>query len=339
MVFGLISSDFAELYSNTVSSPLRLILACVTFWMPFSLAETFVLLAPILLVFFLIRAVYYTAVYGNKGKIKSFFVKLFSIVLILLSVFINTFGICYKRYSAEKMFGFDTSSVTQTDVEVTAAILLSLADNALYNIYSAPNGATVMPYGADELTEKIMNGYSEVVNILPPVVSVKRPALSEPWTYTHISGMYMPLTGESNVNANYPDYVVAFTTAHEIAHQLGIANENDANYFAFLACISSDDHYLVYSACLNIYEYLVRDMSYETVEYLSSAVNPRIIDEYVAYSEFFEKYSKSEIAEFASTVNDTYLKSQGVSSGVESYSDVTSLVCAFFKSNVPEYYS
>ena len=149
----MMSSHFAELYSNTVSSPLRLILACVTFWMPFSLAETFVLLAPILLVFCLVRAVYYTAVYGNKGKIKSFFVQLFSIVLILLSVFINTFGICYKRYSAEKMFGFDTSSVTQTDVEVTAAILLSLADNALYNIYSAPNGATVMPYGADELTE------------------------------------------------------------------------------------------------------------------------------------------------------------------------------------------
>ena len=53
-------------------------------------------------------------------------------------------------------------------------------------------------------------------------------------TYTHISGIYTFYTGESNININYPDFVVASSATHEMAHQRGVARENEANFVSFV---------------------------------------------------------------------------------------------------------
>ena len=70
--------------------------------------------------------------------------------------------------------------------------------------------------------------------------------LSEPWTYTHISGMYTFFTGEANVNVNYPDFIMVSSAAHEMAHQRGVGKEDEANFVAFLVCTLSDDPYIRY---------------------------------------------------------------------------------------------
>ena len=154
-------------------------------------------------------------------------------------------------------------------------------------------------------------------------------ALSEKWTYTHTSGIYVPFTGESNVNTNFPDYIEAYTAAHEIAHQLGVASEDEANFYAFLACMNSGDDYLKYSASLNMFEYLVEDLSREKTIELASYIDERVMREFIAYNKFFEKYDNNKIADVSNAVNDMYLKSQGESDGIRTYSKVSALFTAY----------
>ena len=45
-----------------------------------------------------------------------------------------------------------------------------------------------------------------------------------------------------------PKTILPTTTTHEMAHQIGFAAENEANFIGFLAALSCDDPYFKYSA-------------------------------------------------------------------------------------------
>lgn len=338
LVAGSLNTAFAEGYCNTVSAFLRAVLGAASSLVPFSLAETLVVLAPVAFLLLLARAVIKNFAFKIKGSVRRFILRAFCLVLLLLSVFIQTFGICYKRKSAAELFALDTASLTDRDIYISAALSLHLAERECDSLIYAPNGMSKMPYDFDTLRQRVKDGYDSFL-ATPPVLSIKPVALSEPWTYTHISGMYMPLTGESNLNVNYPDYVVAYTTCHEAAHQLGVAYESEANFFAFLACMHSEDAYLRYAGALNLFEYLLSDLDAESAVRLYSSLDGRITGELRAYSAFFDKYRTSKAAKVSDAVNDTYLKSQGIAAGTKNYSEVTRLAAAYFKKYLPQYYT
>ena len=45
-----------------------------------------------------------------------------------------------------------------------------------------------------------------------------------------------------------------------MAHQRGIAREDEANFIAFLVCMASDDPYIRYSGYLEVYEYVASSL-------------------------------------------------------------------------------
>ena len=156
---------------------------------------------------------------------------------------------------------------------------------------------------------------------------------SEAMSYAHITGVYTFFTGESNINVGFPDYTIPYTSAHELAHQRGIAREDEANMVAFLVCMESDDPYIQYSAYLNVYEYVAsalysadRDLYREVRAKLSA----KVYGEQVAYSKFFEKYRKSVTSQVSGAVNDAYLKTQGTAGSV-SYGMVVDLAVAYYR--------
>lgn len=332
MCASLVSVSFAEAYSRGISGAFRYILSQATGIFDFSLAETLVILLPLLVLYIL-----GSALYLRLKKIKShIFLGSLSLILALAFVFVNTFGVCYRRNTLEHNLGLERKKLTHSQLYDSALRISCDVDAAVSGITFDKNGASVMPYSWDELNKKIDKGYeklSEKYGFLSRCkAKAKRIALSKPMTYTHISGIYMPFTGEANVNTNYPDYIVAFTTAHEKAHQRGIAGEDEANFVAFLSCMESGDSYLSYSALMNMYDYFLSaavETDEEMYYKLISGTNLKSLGEMYAYYDFFSEYRDSAASQVANTVNDSYLKSQGQEDGVESYGLVVELMAAY----------
>ena len=216
-----------------------------------------------------------------------------------------------------------------------------LSKEAEYVIFNG-EGASVMPYGYGELNDKLMDAYEracEKYDFISPLHSnIKEVMLSEPMTYTHISGVYTFFTGEANLNVNFPDYVLPYTAAHEFAHQRGIAREDEANFVAFLVCMESDDHYIRYSAYLNVYEYVSNalysaDTSKNQISYRKAyqSLPYGAKTDMAAYSEFFKKYEKTVVSDVSGVVNDTFLNINGVEEGSKSYGMVVDLAVAYYK--------
>ncbi|MBQ5354550.1 MAG: DUF3810 family protein, partial [Clostridia bacterium] len=126
---------------------------------------------------------------------------------------------------------------------------------------------SVRPYSHKETVRLCLDSYASLTDrwdFLSKLDAPVKELVSSPlMTYTHISGMYTFFTGEANLNTNYPYFVNVYTTAHEMAHQRGIARENEANFMAFLVCINSPDPYMKYAGYLNFYEYLISALGSE----------------------------------------------------------------------------
>ena len=187
------------------------------------------------------------------------------------------------------------------------------------------------------MNEKLLEAYddaSELYPFIPRLNSKVKPVmLSEPMSYTHITGVYTFFTGEANLNIAFPDYTLPYTAAHELAHQRGISPEDDANFIAFLVSCMSDDSYIRYSAYLNLYEYVSNALysADQQLYFRSVAKLPEAVKgEMQAYAEFASKYEGSTVGEISGAVNNAFLIVNGTE-GTKSYGMVVDLAVAFFR--------
>ena len=74
------------------------------------------------------------------------------------------------------------------------------------------------------------------------------------------TGYINPFTLEANINYNIPKISIPVTICHEIAHQIGYAFEDEANYIAIKALSNSNDNFLRYSGNLMAVQYLLSEI-------------------------------------------------------------------------------
>lgn len=330
----LLSTAFADFFNRYISSIFRAIFAHITSIFPFSVAELLLLVLLPIAVLFL---AYTFTVSVHRGKLRKQTLRVLSVLAFLLASFFLNFGAAYDCTPvADKMELEITTPDTDNLYLASAYTLIHLGDLEDEIAYK-PSGQSDLPYSFSEMVDKLNAAYDklyEQYDFLSPLhTGVKRIALSKPMTYTHLSGVYTPFTGEANVNINYPDYIIAFTTAHEMAHQRGIGPEDEANFIAYLACMHSDDPYLQYAGHANMLEYLsaaLRKADPESWQNRLYRFYPEgLLREYAAYSAMFAPYTDNIASDVSDAVNDTYLKANGEAAGTESYDLVTELAVAY----------
>ena len=333
----VLSPAFADFFNEHIASFFRALFAHMTGWIPFSLAETLILFVPVLFVVVLIIAIRRAA----KGWRRAIYcvLSLLSVIALIYTTFVATFAAGYHGASLSDKLGLKRRNVSDIELAETTAILMVGMHEELENITFRYEGSSVMPYSYGEMSRRLMTAYERVCEEYPFIQKlnsrVKPVTCSEPMTYTHISGVYTMFTGEANLNVNYPDYVLPYTAAHELAHQRGIAREDEANFVAFLVCLASDDPYIRYSGYLNMYEYVssaLYSVSREYYTQLYRALDLRIHYEIRAYNTFFEKYRDTVIADVSESVNNAYLVIQGTE-GTKSYGMVVDLAVVYLLKN------
>ena len=331
------SAAFADAFNGTVSSAVRIFLARLTSWIPFSLAEFTVLASPVLAVAVIVTAV------RKGGRSGRFFVRtliaLLSVAVFFYALFVFAFGAGYRATSLDKKLEIDRKKVTVDELAEAARIVTGELNGLADEVMNFSDVGSIRPYSHEETVKLCLDSYdvlSDRYGFLAKVrAPVKQLVTSDLMTYTHISGMYTFFTGEANLNTNYPYYVNVFTTAHEMAHQRGIAREDEANFTAFLVCIESPDPFMRYSGYLNMYEYLMSALSSkrEIRREISASLDPRVMNDLVCYSNFFDKYRSNPAATVSDTVNNTYLLAQGTE-GAKSYGLVVDLAVAYYRNEM-----
>ncbi len=335
-LFSRLSTPFADFWNENIASVLRLILAYLTTLLPFSLAEYLLLCLPVIMVSLIVYA-FKNTVQSTKKTVRFITGMVSSACLIFSILFINlTPG--YFSTPVDEKLGLEKLPVSTEELYETSLYLLGKANEEAENVRFIYNSFSVMPYTLSELADKINESYKGVCEkygfIQNMSVNVKPVALSEPWTYTHIAGVYTFFTGEANININMPDFTLPFTVAHEMAHQRGISREDEANFIAFLVCINSSDAYIRYSGYISVYEYTssaLYSSDKETYFEVLKTMSPEIRSELIAYNNFFEKYEENVAEEIVGGINDAYLQQQGQSAGIKSYDLVTDLAVAYYK--------
>lgn len=330
------SPAFSAWFNGTVALAVRRALAALTNLIPFSVAELLILLLPLLLVFLCVRG--YRKHCDSWRHVLVYAGCILCLFCVVLILFVWGFGAGYHTPSLDERMGISREDVSARELYGTAELLREELCTLESEILFLDSGASVMPYSIDEMSEKLLSAYGaadEKYGFLTSFPSRVKPVmLSEPMSYTHITGVYTFFTGEANVNVNFPDYTIPYTAAHELAHQRGIAREDEANFVAYLVCMESDDVYLRYSATLNLYEYVVSALARADRELYRAtylALPESVLAEERAYSAFFEKYRDNVAASISQATNDAYLKGQGAEAGTKSYGMVVDLAVALYR--------
>lgn len=148
--------------------------------------------------------------------------------------------------------------------------------------------------------------------------------------YLSFSGMYLSLSGEANVTDNTPSYIFPQLIAHELAHAKGVMRENDANFLSYYCLLTSKNYFLNYCGLMRASSISLGALSgtdyYDEVYALLSETTKKEYNNAYAY---YEKYD-SFISEIGDKINDLYLKSNGVTDGVKSYSKTQEALSALY---------
>ena len=334
---SMASPTFADFFNRYVSAAVRATTTHLTGWIPFSLAETVLLFVPVIFASLVIYAVLFRC--ENWRTVFVYVGEVFAAVAVLFSLFIWSFGIAYHGTTLDEKLELDRRDVSVEELEATALLLAEKVNALAPQVQFRENDFSVMPYSLEELNDKLLDAYfriDEELTFLPSLDSRLKPVInSELMSHAHITGVYTYFTGEANLNMVFPDYTLPYTAAHELAHQRGIAREDEANFIAFLVCIRSDDPYIQYSGYLNMFEYVVSALNGADSARYQAVYNTLRYDvryEEIAYAEFYAKYRHSKVSNVSNAVNDTYLKLQGTP-GAQSYGMVVDLAVAYYKKN------
>ena len=161
-----------------------------------------------------------------------------------------------------------------------------------------------------------------------PIVNIKKSIFSLPLSYMGYGGYINPFTLEAQVNAYQPKLRLLTTSAHEIAHQLGYAAEEEANFIAIDAALQSEDLYMQYAGYHLALGYALADCRKRKdidSKGLYKKLSAGVLKQYLQVSAFWQKYQNPLEPLFKKSY-DTYLKANNQTAGINSYSLVVGLL-------------
>jgi hypothetical protein len=320
------------LYSRGVYLLLGQALSRFTRVAPFSLAELTVVLViaatPLVIIRWLISC------WNNPSNWLRGPWKILSLAGLLYAWFVLLWGLNYHRLPLAEIARLPVQPSSVAELTELCQELLERVNQLRPSLPEDAQAVFSLTGGKWRALARAELGYREASQRLPAIGgsygSPKGVYLSGPWSYTGISGMYFPFTGEANVNIAMPDSLLPATACHEMAHQRGFAREDEANFIAYLACTSHPDPEFQYSGLLLALIHATNALYRQDAEAyaaLRERYHPGVVRDLAANREFWQRYS-GPVEQISTNINDSYLKSQGQADGVKSYGRMVDLLLA-----------
>lgn len=237
--------------------------------------------------------------------------------------FAPLWGLNYRRLSAGELFGLDPRPSSVAELRALAEELVVAAGEQWVPVEDWRPAFVEAPHlyaTAGEDHPFLAGTYARPKALYG----------SEVLSWLGLLGVYSPFTAEANVNVAAPAFVVPDVVLHEMAHQRGIAAEDEANFVAWKVGSTYGSPIFRYSTTWRAMRYalaaLYRDDP-DAVRALLEGLDPRVAEDNRTYKAWLTAH-ESVVGEVSQKVNDTYLRAQGEADGVRSYGRVVDLLLA-----------
>ncbi|MDF2700529.1 MAG: hypothetical protein K0Q49_2088 [Haloplasmataceae bacterium] len=288
-----------------------------------------VLAVPVLLILLIYKII--------KRKFFKYIKHVVLYISIIYILFMLLWGFNYKRISISQIMHLEVKPTDTQVLYVVSEILLLRANSLRSEINEDSNGVMTIEGGYQSVFNRAYLGYQVIGEDYKELAGrygkPKFVLLSEPMLYTGIVGVYFPFTAEANVNVATPILFTPIDALHEMAHQRGFASEDEANYIAYLTATAHPDIDFQYSGTLSALTSTMNALwSYdpEGAAELVAMYSDGLKRDLTNYNVFWKDYA-GEVSDVANDVNDSYLKGNGQTDGVQSYGRVVDLLLAHYR--------
>ena len=242
---------------------------------------------------------------------------------------------CYYAPGFAEQSGVDDGPLELEELETVTRWFAALASEYADEVPRDENGACTTD--RDSVLDRaagVFEGAAELYPFLDGEALRPKPIhFSRIMSYLDFTGFFFPMTGEANLNMDSPVFLLPSTSQHEIAHQRGVAMEQECNFVAVLSCLESEYADFNYAGAALAYIYLGNALAgadYEAYTEIYYSLSDTVRADFKAQSAYWDEFRDSAAQKASNTVYDSFLKSNGQELGMQSYGACVNLLVHYY---------
>ena len=321
IIAARVNVSVGEWYATHLYPYISTSLSLLVSWIPFSMTEVLIVSSAALMIYVLIRNI------RHREKVWKIFIREAEIVVWIMVWLYFGWGMNYFRENIYTRGNFTRQAF---DEVVFKQFMTDYADS-LNNSYTPET--VEMSACENDIKERYSSvpdhyGLSKAKSWQHP----KRLIFNRLYTAVGVGGYIGPFFGETHLNADLFPQQKPSSYAHELSHLLGVSNEDEANFWAYQICRTSDIPAVKYSGYYSLLPYVLSNASRvlnedEYKEYVLS-IRPEVRQQLTDQQNFWKsKYSRT-LGKIQSVIYDSMLKVNKIPSGTKNYNQVVELIIA-----------
>jgi hypothetical protein len=305
-------------------------------WISLSIGDLFYAFLVIVVIYKTVQ--FFKRIVRKKFTRKYFINGLQQLLFLFLAIYVSfnlLWGLNYNRRGIAHQLELDVKLYTVNDLDTLCRAL-----QVKMNYYAARVDTISREdiYGKSRNVYKVARETYRIADdkysyLIYEPSSLKSSMVGFLGKFVGFQGYYNPFTGEGQVKRSIPVFLQPFVACHEIAHQLGYAKENEANFVGFLAARESEAVDFVYSAYYDMYQYSIREImsrdykrgiGIDTLNHKLVWRDRREMARYILKME-------NPVAPLMLKMYDGYLRMNNQPKGYRTYNEVVTWLVAYYK--------
>ena len=226
----------------------------------------------------------------------------------------------YRRAPVVARVDFAASRVTSASVSAFADRIAGILNGDVGPAHERMRTESPAAMRA-ELARDFLPVVARLGDTWTPALTVPKTTLAQRlYQMAGVGGQYDPFAFETLLDPSFLPFEVPRALAHEWSHAAGFGDEGDANLIGTVTCLRSPDPLIRYSGAYWTYGELPAS------DRRRIHLAPAVIADFNAGRDRFLHYYNARLFTFSWTFYDRYLRANGVTGGIVSYSRFVQLL-------------